>query len=540
MANHSNNFSRRLEHWLGSRRFAAMAGIALCGLFGAISLIIPPAIYSDPGWGFTAWQGTLLGATNSTITPDPADISRDLTMFLSWWSPGQYLFPGALTLIGLPLGAAIIFVVTIASVLFFLGWLRVVETFSPNAMNFCAVLVMLCALRFATLSFGIYTGGEVLLQAATPWIILGAFLVPTSSALRAGIITALIVIMAFLAKLSGLIVAAAALTGACIVYLNTERKISKGIIGGVIGSVTALAAIYFFFLSRSATPVSGNGMWQLPWTRILIAAILPWVAAFSWTDLMAWLFIHPGRPVFKDAESLVWLAIPIAIFMIGIIGSWSPNTASERALKRFSFWFYGATFVAFAFLYLRGSNIGIEERYFRQEGMLFLTCAFIAVANSRLRWIKTSFFALLAAMSLYGLTSFVFHASDSASGKSLDRHSWTNQPLVDTAALDFMRQAYVRDGRRSLFVLPSVDNAVALPVGARVLVTSLDFTPDTKIAALRYSGHVPGTLFVLMQNDIADGEKGHHMLAAFRGYRSRNWKRIAFAKSSIFFQTAPR
>jgi hypothetical protein len=41
---------------------ALIAALAICGVLGGVSLLVPPAMYSDSGFGFLAWRGTLLGA----------------------------------------------------------------------------------------------------------------------------------------------------------------------------------------------------------------------------------------------------------------------------------------------------------------------------------------------------------------------------------------------------------------------------------------------------------------------------------------------
>jgi hypothetical protein len=106
---------------------ALIAALAICGVLGGISLVVPPFIYSDSGVGFVAWRGTLLGAANSTITADPANIARDNAVFLEFLSPGQYLIPGAISLMGVPLGIAI--TLTVALLLFasLIGWVMVVK-----------------------------------------------------------------------------------------------------------------------------------------------------------------------------------------------------------------------------------------------------------------------------------------------------------------------------------------------------------------------------------------------------------------------------
>jgi hypothetical protein len=148
------------------------------------------------------------------------------------------------------------------------------------------------------------------------------------------------------------------------------------------------------------------------------------------------------------------------------------------------------------------------------------------------RWTRSLFLALSALMAFYGLASFSYHEFTTAKGQSLDRSSWTNQRIFDAAAIDFTREVFVHQGRDALFVLPSYQIAVTLPVEARILVTDLNYNGD----AGRYAGRVPGRLVVLMENRIADTSKGHALLSAFADYDPEAWKRKTFATMSVFYQ----
>ncbi|MGA7263488.1 MAG: hypothetical protein WBX30_21710, partial [Stellaceae bacterium] len=101
---------------------ALVAALAISGVLGGISLLVPPFIDWDSANGFLAWRGTLLGAANSIISPDPANIAHNAVGFLTVWSPGQYLIPGAISLIGVPLGVAMTLTVVLALLASLIGW----------------------------------------------------------------------------------------------------------------------------------------------------------------------------------------------------------------------------------------------------------------------------------------------------------------------------------------------------------------------------------------------------------------------------------
>jgi hypothetical protein len=139
-------------------------------------------------------------------------------------------------------------------------------------------------------------------------------------------------------------------------------------------------------------------------------------------------------------------------------------------------------------------------------------------------------------MSLYGLGSYAQRALRLAPGHHLDSFSRTSQPLVDPAALKFIREAYWREGRNALFVLPSAEMVVALPLGARILPTLLNFESEQDTAARQYAGVVPGRLYVVMPNSIAAENKGRIFLMAFQNYPFTGWQSNTFGLTTIFVQ----
>jgi hypothetical protein len=120
-------------------------------------------MYSDEGWGVPTWRGTLMGAPNSIVVPDPEDIRFDTYHFDTVWSPGHYLIPGAISLLGIPWGIAITLTVTLCLLACLLGWLLVLKQFAPGLVAL-PVMLLIGTFRFSTLPFGIYNGGEILLQ----------------------------------------------------------------------------------------------------------------------------------------------------------------------------------------------------------------------------------------------------------------------------------------------------------------------------------------------------------------------------------------
>lgn len=521
---------------------ALVAAAIICGVLGGISLLVPPFIDNDSGYGFLAWHGTLLGATNSVISPNPANISQDTAELLTAFSPGQYLIPGVISLLGVPLGIAMSLTVTLSMLVSLIGWVMVVREFAPRTSSALLVTILIGSFRYSTAAFGIYHGGEILLQAATPWLILMACRVPEMDAAPAALLTAGAVFFAFLAKLTGIIVVAAALVASGLVVLSVGRRITHGMIGGALGALIAVAILYITFLSKGWTAVSATA-WSLPFGSIAFAVLVPWVAGVSWSDLMTSMFFT-SRYTFSMPMSYLVVIIPPAFLVGSLVFYWRPQTANEKKLKVFSLWLYSVMSMGFIILFIHGAVIDLVERHFRSVGTLLFVCALIsALSAGTPRWARGGFLALCVVTALYGLASFSHRAWITSNGQSLDRMSWTNQNMFDLAAIDFIRKAYVRERRDALFVLPTYQLAVTLPTDARVLAIDLNWETESVIAGFRYSGRVPGHIFVLMPNTIFDGKngildmaKGPTLLSAFKDYAPNAWTRKTFANMSVFFQ----
>jgi hypothetical protein len=527
---------------------ALLAALAICGVLGGISLFVPPYIGWDSGWGFAAWRGTLLGAVNSVITPDPANIARDTVGFLSEWSPGQYLIPGAISLLGIPLGIAMTLTAALSALASLVGWVMVVETFAPKTRLALLAIVLVGLFRYSTMPFGVYQGGEILLQAETPWLVLLACRVPEMDAAPAALLAAAAVFFAFLAKLSGLITVSAALAAGSIVALVFSRRITRGMIGGALGALAVLPILYVTFFSRGPTAASVTS-WSLPLRSIAFASVVPWVAGMSWTDLMTTIFL-PARSPWYISPKVIGFVTPPALLVAGLVLFWRPLTTNEKRLKLFSLWFYVIVTAIFVVLYVHGATIGLEERFFRPTGNLLFLCALIgAFAAGTPRWARGLFLVLCALMALYGIASFSSRALTAANGRSLDRTSWTNQQNYDAAAVDFAKQAHAREGRNALFVVTSPQILVTLPTDARIL--NFEGGPAAARPSPRYAGRVPGHVFVLMPNYLYElgvlrhcdshfrctlTDKARALLSAFTDYAPDAWERKTFPNMDVFFQ----
>jgi len=254
--------------------------VALVIAFTIANGIVRPTMYSDSGWGFLGWDSRAGLPINMSASPDPADISKDVSSFMTAWSPGQHVLPGLLEEAGLSLGLAMVLVAGAAALAGLAGWFALYRAFGfPVPSCAIAVLIVACT-HYVGLAFGIYNGGEILLFGVAPWFLL---LVWRMRALRASAIVPLAAgaFVMFFAKLSGVVLAAAAI-GAVVpqpriswLDRSTLRR------AAVAGATIALIGLVFYFgwFSRGWTAVSEQA--GLQWSVLASHAALAVGAVWS-------------------------------------------------------------------------------------------------------------------------------------------------------------------------------------------------------------------------------------------------------------------
>lgn len=529
---------------------ATVLAFILCGLLTLTGLLVPPSLSQDPSQGVMEWRTLVAGGPiNSIITPDPADISRDRATLVTWWSPGQYLMPGIFTLLGIRLGTAFTITVGVSLLSCLLGWIQVAKHFALSSRTATLAVLFIATFRYSTLPFGIYNGGEILLQGITPWLILTGCCIPSMSALRAAGLTCLAIWIAFFAKLTGLMVVSAALLAAGVEALVRLRRITAGMVAGAVGAILAVGSLYVGWFSRGATPASGTG-WSFRFGDVFFALAAPWGAGISWGQMLAALLrrsvLHgegstfDARPITGgDTSAIVWFFLPpVLVFATVILKGWHlrANDANLSRLLMITVCFYTVCALAMSAIYLKGGDVNFEDRHLRAAGMLIFVCV-LAVADRLPRYSvsRLAVGVLCGFMSLYGCFAFARRAWSTKQGE-IDHYSRTRQASVDANAIEFVRAAFAREGRDSVFVLPSADIACVFLPSARILTHLIEFESEATISARTYRGRVRGRLYVILPTPIAQSVKGTLLLGEFIDYPLDAWERHSFGSSTVFVQ----
>jgi hypothetical protein len=532
---------------------ATVLAFILCGLLTLTGLLVPLSLGQDPSQGVMEWRTLAAGGPmNSIITPDPADISRDRATLVTWWSPGQYLIPGIFTLLGIRLGTAFTITVGVSLLSCLLGWIHVAKHFALGPRTATLAVLFIATFRYSTLSFGIYNGGEILLQGITPWLILAGCRAPAMSALRAAGLVCLAIWIAFFAKLTGVMVASAALFAGAVEALIRLRRITAGMVGGAVGAILALGALYVAWFSRGTTPASGTG-WSFRFGDVFFALAAPWGAGISWGDMLAALLrrsvLHGELATFDaraitggDPSAITWFFLPpVLVFATVILKGWHlrANDANLSRLLMITACFYIVCAMAMSAIYLKGGDVNFEDRHLRSAGTLIFVCVLAVVGRLPQKSVYRFTAGIFCVfMALYGCISLAYRAWSTKQGE-IDHYSRTRQPIVDRQAIEFAKVAFAREGRDSVFVLPSAEIACVFLPGARILTNLIEFESEAVISARTYRGRVPGRLYVIMPTRIAQSVKGTLLLKEFIDYPLDAWERHSFGSSTVFVQGEP-
>jgi hypothetical protein len=492
-------------------------------------------MYSDSGFGFLVLRNMLEGgAFNNFITPDPANIANDVAAFLIWWSPGQYLVPGSFVWLGTDYGLALALTALISTIVGLIGWAQVARSFSVSPFVLLVFVCGLATFRFTTLPFRIYNGGEVLLFGAAPWCLYWlrwAVDKPPAVCFAISLISAALL---FIVKLTGLVVFALTVLAIVAIEVIRQRRLPPSILAMLAASGVGAVLFMIFWASRGALPASGAGI-TFTWQEIFFPISAAAFSGVSGNDLLAWLLIHPSKPILSDFGVTSYVLGPLGLLLLFWVWRRLRNTR-YRPMAICLLTIIALSAAAIAAMYFRHANISyIEERNLRYAGILSFLLLLVALDQWRAWAGKALTLIGVGAFAVYGLASFANGERQVLKSHSYDPLSGTSQEIVSPAVLEYLRsQMTANRWQRAIAVIPSSEAAIALP-RFRIITSSVDFTPLEVIAKQRWAGKVE-KLFVIVQDRMVGNGKAEALLKSFVDYGFDKWRAVQIDGMIVYEQ----
>lgn len=522
--------SRRLLFWTSV--ILLMAAYAVIEAFWA-----RPMVWADTASGFHVWDSMRAGsAWNCYTEPDPADIARNHEMFRTWWSPGQYVLAGLLTLTGLSLSVSVI-IVTFAGVLAGLaGCWRLFKAWDFSESVVMASVALIALGWHTSFLFGMFNGGELALFAGFPWIAWAATRLAGRPAWLLLALPPLFLAGAFL-KLSFPLVALSLCAG---LWLGRDGKPWR--IDGrawklafVLGAAFAAfyAVLWLLFLSHGPSPGSAGNI-EFSWPLILgFSCTGPVLAAGAFASLISRAVFFPGSPLLSTWDQLGGLLCVLAVPSVALYAvAWkhAPGTRYRGMLLGFVVGYI----VLFTWLFARGASISIDDRHFRPAGIVLIPGLVQAFMLTPSRWLRRLLLCMTLLAVVYGLAGFANRTRHILRVGNVDARGFTQSNIPRSATL--LQHRLDREApasRNVVFYVTSPEMALALS-RVRVIQTQAEQVSPGLLRATRYRGRVDDLLVVTTAGIHADQIAA--VLMSFVSYDQSAWRCHDEGDSRFYYQ----
>jgi len=489
---------------------------------GIAIFIVPPSLFPDPSWGFQVMRYMEQGHKFNLIpAPDPDNIAKDTTDFLSWWSPGQYLLPYFFkTILWLNTGKAAAFTVVFCSMLGLAGYYQLFKRLGFNNWLSAISIAFIASQSYFIGPFIFYPGGEILLFAFGGWFLYGCFGIRK--------ITWQALLFLFLAGIAGFFSKSSALwmyaAGVACIWINlsaNKKEVQHWLKNGIllaIPAIAAIAAIYLFYLSKGANPSQAGGGWLIRPETFSFPLASPLISALSIDEMVNGLIYHPDTAILSYGASIAILVIlaSTSLFFVNSVLRYVPH--KNYALVLTVFYITGTLF--FSYLYLKQANVSYEGRHFRIICLLATPGLIYFMSRSK------------ASRVVFGLIWLVFicwefsyfrieykvniHSGHGPSG--LSQQAYDQPTLDELARLDSLHP------NGALFVATSPDLAIEIQKNRVMTLDMEDMTPHD-LKYLKYAGKA-GAIYMLMPEVYQKNGVAYKICKSFVDYKHFTVKKL--------------
>ena len=486
--------------------------------------IAPPSLNTDSATGFAAWETWRNGGPwNHRIAPDYTDIAQNEFYSVAWWSPGQYMLPGLLRLLGLDwLQAARLSTLAAAWFAVFGVWLlgRRLDL-SPAQASLAALA---CAVGCGTLhTFGMFWGGDIFLAGIAPFVYLAALRLFEKPLATNFAVFFLACLSALFCKHGGILVVVGALA-----FVGLESLRERGarlfsdarpwLAGG--GSVIACTLARWLWMGSGPTPGDAGQVSTPPLTGIGFALNGPWFALTGSGSLLSWLLQRGGHSATEG-----WRLVSPWLLASGLAATslvcWLGLRPASARPWRLAACAWVVTIGLLCILYLRGASVSIDERHFRAASApLAIALAFAALPPAPRSIPRVVSLALLLLTLALGTAAHVRRVGLLA---NLTRGpvSGFTQPELDAGDARLLAAACPTD---ATLLITHAAHSLEFP-GRRILSTDAYFREAEDLRRWRFAGTVPLLLVPVPRFYDEDG-RGAILRASFVDVPAIAWQSI--------------
>lgn len=337
------------------------------GIFLVLVLLVilspHQSIDPDSVFGFRALQGwKATGQFNQVITPDTADISRFHSFFLTWWSPGQYLFPYFVQRVfHLSLGRCVTWLNFFAMLGGLAGFYKLFRFYQfPEKVAMLSVLLILFS-QTVLFRFILYQGGETYSFLFFPWLVY-VFVRVKNRWVQAGLAVVLIV-AGFVAKSQMLIALIPLFLLAPMVADRGEwrsvRRLVVNVLPVGIAVVVAVGLLQVLFLSKGVNPST-----TAQFNPSLLDTFMPLASPINALS-NAWSLVYRIGERYPVAEVFVLVIFTGFVFFVFI------KAGLQSYYTRLVFFYYLACGGIFIVLYYFDAHIDYDVRHHKFMAYMF-------------------------------------------------------------------------------------------------------------------------------------------------------------------------
>jgi hypothetical protein len=479
----------------------------------------PPQVWPDTGFGLLAWRNFSAGGTwNTILEPSSADIAIDTESAVTWWAPGQYVPLGMLTSAGLSLGAAMLLITLLSAWSLALGLTRLARALGAPEESLPWVAAAAAGSWHTLFAFDTFIGGEVVLIALFPWLLLGAWRLRERPMLEILLLPVILLVGSF-AKHSFAIYAVGLLAFLWLEALRTGPRSLRVWLNATwpLATVGVLYVVARHLLLPSGPNPADFGQVKRTFAESFgFAAHGPWLAATGGGRFFTRLFMYAGLAL---ETGWIKFAAVLALFAPLALALYVSLALNARPLARLAGMVASIAALIMGLLYVSGGFISLDDRHFRPAGVLLLAALAVTAVSARC-WQRYLARGLLVLVVAFGF------------GSALQRRSIGPRvyPIGERTAIAEMPpavQAEIRRidaigaGQNSILYLPSSEFAIIAHISRLLVTDAFDRSPNYTLARPHH-GRVP-TLTLALPGFMDRQGKGAAVRAGFLDYPATAW-----------------